>query len=160
MSFMPFQGVLAYPWGLAEGLRFIWLKAPSWGSCSRSEACGRSAVLQEPLPVNLWVALGAGAFRFALEALMILVRSVGLHPCEAFWAGRKASVGGASPQPEGPSMIKISREFAAASTNQELHGLLYHLFNALAVHTRNKAEIHGCHASIQAVRCELSHPAR
>lgn len=57
-------------------------------------------------------------------------------------------------------MLKISREFAAASTNQELRGLLYRLFNELADVTLNKAEQHGCHASIQAVRAELSHPAR
>lgn len=57
-------------------------------------------------------------------------------------------------------MLKITREFAAACTNQELHSMLYRLFNELADHTRCRAEQHGCHASIQAVRTELSHPAR
>ncbi|MBX9682455.1 MAG: hypothetical protein K2X41_01575 [Hyphomicrobium sp.] len=57
-------------------------------------------------------------------------------------------------------MLKISREFAAASTNRELRGLLYRLFNDLANVTLSKAEQHCCHASIQAVRAELSHPAR
>ncbi len=38
--------------------------------------------------------------------------------------------------------------------------MLYRIFNDLADHTRCKAEQHTCHASIQAIRCELSHPAR
>ena len=57
-------------------------------------------------------------------------------------------------------MPKITREFAAACTNQELHSMLYRLFNELADQTLSRAEQHGCHASIQAVRTELSHPAR
>jgi hypothetical protein len=57
-------------------------------------------------------------------------------------------------------MVKVTREFAAACTNQELQSMLYCLFNELACITRSKAEQHGCHASIQAVRAELSHPAR
>lgn len=57
-------------------------------------------------------------------------------------------------------MLKVTREFAAACTNQELHSMLYRIFNDLADHTRCKAEQHTCHASIQAIRCELSHPAR
>lgn len=57
-------------------------------------------------------------------------------------------------------MRKISREFAASCTNRELHSLLYTLFNQLAESTRSKAQQQACHASLQAVRCELSHPAR
>ncbi len=57
-------------------------------------------------------------------------------------------------------MLKITREFAAASTNQELRCLLYRLFNDVADVTLSKAEQHCCHASIQAVRTELSHPTR
>lgn len=57
-------------------------------------------------------------------------------------------------------MLKVTREFAAASTNRELQGMLYSLFNELADTTLSKAEQHGCHASIQAVRAELSHPSR
>jgi len=53
-------------------------------------------------------------------------------------------------------MLKITREFAAAFTNQELHSMLYRLVNELADHTRSRAEQHGCHASIQAVRTELA----
>lgn len=57
-------------------------------------------------------------------------------------------------------MLTVTREFAAACTNQELHSMLHRLFNELADHTLSKAQQHGCHASIQAVRTELSHPAR
>lgn len=67
---------------------------------------------------------------------------------------------GASPQRKDNPMLKITREFAAASTNQELQSMLYCLFNELADTTLSKAQQHGCHASIQAVRAELSHPAR
>lgn len=57
-------------------------------------------------------------------------------------------------------MLKVTREFAAACTNRELDTLLYRLFNELAQETLSKAQQHCCHASIQAVRTELSHPAR
>lgn len=57
-------------------------------------------------------------------------------------------------------MLKITREFAAASTNQALQSMLYCLFNELANATLSKAQQQACHASIQAVRAELSHPAR
>jgi|GEM_PF-4279836 len=57
-------------------------------------------------------------------------------------------------------MIKVTREFAAACTNQELHCLLYRLFNQMADETLTRAERLGSHASIQAVRTELCHPAR
>lgn len=67
---------------------------------------------------------------------------------------------GASVNRKDNPMLKVTREFAAASTNQELQSMLYRLFNELADTTRSKAEQHSCHASIQAVRTELSHPAR
>ena len=57
-------------------------------------------------------------------------------------------------------MLKITREFAAACTDQELHSMLHRLFNELADQTLSRAERQGCHASIQAIRTELSHPAR
>lgn len=57
-------------------------------------------------------------------------------------------------------MIKVSREFAAACPNPELHSLLYRLFNQLADETLCRAQQHSCHASIQTVRTELAHPAR
>lgn len=57
-------------------------------------------------------------------------------------------------------MIKVSREFAAACTNPELHSLLHRLFNQLADETLCRAQQQSCHASIQAVRTELAHPAR
>lgn len=67
---------------------------------------------------------------------------------------------GASVNRKDDPMLKVTREFAAASTNLELQSMLYRLFNELADVTLSKAEQHGCHASIQAVRSELSHPAR
>lgn len=57
-------------------------------------------------------------------------------------------------------MLKVTREFAAACTNNELHCLLHKLFNHLSDRTRNRAAQHCCHASIQAVRTELAHPSR
>jgi hypothetical protein len=57
-------------------------------------------------------------------------------------------------------MLKVTREFAAACTNQELSGLLYTLFNQLSdAHLSNPARA-CCHASLQAVRTEMAHPAR
>lgn len=57
-------------------------------------------------------------------------------------------------------MLKITRELAATSTNRELRYQLYRLFNELADVTLSKAQLKSFHASIQAVRAELSHPAR
>ncbi len=57
-------------------------------------------------------------------------------------------------------MLTITREFASACTNQDLQSMLCRLFNELANQTLTRAEQQSVHASIRAIRTELSHPAR
>jgi hypothetical protein len=57
-------------------------------------------------------------------------------------------------------MLTITREFASACTKQDLQSMLCRLFNELANQTLTRAEQQSVHASIRAIRTELSHPAR
>lgn len=57
-------------------------------------------------------------------------------------------------------MPKITPSFAKACGTQDLHCLLHRLFNHLAERDLDEADRHSCHASIQIVRIELSHPTR
>lgn len=55
---------------------------------------------------------------------------------------------------------KITRDFAAACTDQQLHSLLHSLFNQLADRHLDHDDRHCCHGSIQTVRVELQSPGR
>ena len=63
---------------------------------------------------------------------------------------------GASKPERNTMRKKITREFAAACTDQQLHCLLHSLFNQLADRHLDAAGRHCCHASVQVVRSALA----